>query len=178
LIHFKQAIKFRFPNAIKAPKKERPVNWQLCIYRYLARESNNPVENQMNKKKTKEINDFREWTPDFDKWPTTWMGVEEDLAFGVALMPWFAGFLQALYSSGPSRKTFVQNRDNLWILGGTIIKNVSLAQDYQEEPLKALKESVADDGILPDDFDNMTGEELIAFERMCRKFEKFLQGAK
>jgi hypothetical protein len=128
----------------------------------------------MSNKLTKEINDFREWAPDFDKWPKTWMGVEEDLAFGVALMPWFAGFLQALYSKGLSRKTFVQYRDNLWILGGTIIKNVSFAQDYQEEPLKVLKESVADEGVLPDHFDDMTNDELIAFQRMCRRFEKHL----
>jgi len=40
--------------------------------------------------------------------------------------------------------------------------------------VKKMAESVADDGILPDHYDQMTQAELKAFERMCRRFEKFL----
>jgi hypothetical protein len=46
---------------------------------------------------------FRAWVPDFDRWLVSWMGVEEDLAYGRRLLPWFAGFLQALYDEGVSR---------------------------------------------------------------------------
>ncbi|GGX55429.1 hypothetical protein GCM10007392_23890 [Saccharospirillum salsuginis] len=102
------------------------------------------------------------------------MGVEEDLAYGKKLLPWFAGFLQALYAEGLSRKTFVQYRDHLLSLGGTIIREVSLYGEYQVDPLESLRESVADDGILPDHYDQMTRAELKAFERMCRRFEKYL----
>jgi hypothetical protein len=121
-----------------------------------------------------ETESFRAWAPDFDRWPTSWMGVEEDLAYGRKLLPWFAGFLQALYAEGLSRKTFAQYRDNLWSLGGTIIREVSLYEEYQDDPLEKLRESVADDGILPDHYDQMTQAELKAFERMCRRFEKYL----
>lgn len=119
---------------------------------------------------------FRAWAPDFDRWPTSWMGVEEDLAYGRKLLPWFADFLQALYAEGLSRKTFTQYRGHLWLLGGTIIRQVSLYEEYQDDPLQKLRESVADDGILPDHYDQMTQAELNAFERMCRRFEKFLVG--
>ncbi len=118
---------------------------------------------------------FRAWAPDFDRWPTSWMGVAEDLAYGKKLLPWFAGFLQALCDEGLSRKTFAQYRDNLWLLGGTIIREVSLYEEYQVDPLEKLCESVADDGILPDHYDQMTQTELKSFERMCRRFEKYLQ---
>ncbi len=121
-----------------------------------------------------EADSFRTWAPDFDRWPTSWMGVAKDLAYGKKLMPWFAGFLQALYEEGLSRKTFAQYRDHLWSLGGTIIREVSLYEEYQTDPLKKLRESVADNGILPDHYDQMTRAELNAFERMCRRFEKYL----
>ena len=106
------------------------------------------------------------------------MGVEEDLAYGRKLLPWVSGFLQALYAEGMSRKTFRQYRDNLWLLGATIIREVSLYEEYQDDPLEKLAESVADDGILPDDYDQMTQAELRAFERMCRRFEKYLGESK
>ncbi len=106
------------------------------------------------------------------------MGVEEDLAYGKKLLPWFAGFLQALYDEGLSRKTFAQYRDHLWSLGGTIISQVSLYEEYQDDPLEKLRESVAGDGILPDHYDQMTQSELKAFERMCRRFEKYLEESK
>ena len=102
------------------------------------------------------------------------MGVAEDLAYGKKLLPWFAGFLQALYAEGLSRKTFVQYRDHLWLLGGTIISRVSLYEEYHDDPLEKLRESVANDGILPDHYDQMTQAELKAFQRMCRRFEKYL----
>ncbi len=79
-----------------------------------------------------------------------------------------------LYDEGLSRKTFAQYRDPLWSLGGTIIREVSLYEEYQDDPLGKLRESVADDGILPDHYDQMTQAELNAFERMCRRFEKYL----
>ncbi len=73
-----------------------------------------------------------------------------------------AGFLQALYDEGLSRKTFVQYRDHLCLLGDTIIRDVSLYEEYQDDPLEKLRESVADDGILPDHYDQMTQAELKA----------------
>jgi len=72
------------------------------------------------------------------------------------------------------KKTFAQYRDHLWLLGGTIIRDVSLYEEYQDDLLEKLCEAVADDGILPDHYDQMTRAELNAFERMCRRFEKYL----
>ena len=129
---------------------------------------------QVNIGKSSEAESFRAWAPDFDEWPQSWMGVEEDLAYGKKLLPWFAAFLQALYTEGLSRKTFGQYRAHLWLLGGTIISHVSLYDEYQDDPLEKLRESVADDGILPDHYTQMSQAELKAFERMCRRFEKYL----
>ena len=117
---------------------------------------------------------FRTWVPDFDKWPGSWMGLKEDLDYGRKLLPFFADFLQALYDTGLSRKTFAQYRDNLWLLGGTIIRQVSLYEEHWDDPLEKLTEAVAADGILPDHSDQLTRAERGAFARMCRRFEKHL----
>lgn len=129
---------------------------------------------QVNIDRNSEAESFRAWVPDFDRWPKSWMSVEKDLAYGRKLLPWFAGFLQALYAEGLSRKTFAQYRGHLWLLGGSIISRVSLYEEYQADPLDTLRESVADNGILPDHYDQMIQAELKAFERMCRRFEKYL----
>ena len=131
---------------------------------------------QVNSDRNSDAESFRAWTPDFDQWPVSWMGVQEDLDYGRKLLPWFAGFLQALYDEGLSRKTFGQHRDHLWSLGGTIIRQVSLHEEYQDDPLEKLCASVADDGILPDHYDQMAQTELQAYGRMCRRFEKYLRG--
>ena len=88
----------------------------------------------MNKKKTTRPRDFRTWTPDFDEWPERWMGMEEDLDYGRRLLPYFAEFLQALLEEGLSRRTFALHRDNLWLLGGTIISRVNLFEEYADDP--------------------------------------------
>ena len=106
------------------------------------------------------------------------MGIGEDLAYGRKLLPYFSGFLQALHAEGMSIKTFAQYRDNLWLLGGTIVREVSLYEEYQDDPLAKLAESVVDDGILPDHYDQMTQAELRAFEHMCHRFEKYLGESK
>lgn len=117
---------------------------------------------------------FHGWAPDIRKWPKSWMGVKEDLEYGKELLPYFEEFLQELYNGGLSRKTFAQYRDNLWLLGGSIITKVSIYEEYHTEVLDKLLDSVACDGILPDHYDQMSDADLRSFSRMCRKFEKFL----
>ena len=125
-------------------------------------------------KKHRSSNEFHDWAPDIKRWPESWMGVAEDLEYGRSLLPFFEDFLQELYAEGVSRRTFTQYRDNLWLLGGSIITGVSNDEEYHRDPLEKLHDSVADDGILPDHFDQMSEAELNSFARTCRRFEKFL----
>ncbi len=117
---------------------------------------------------------FHSWVPDFKSWPNSWMGLKEDLEYGRNILPFFEHFLQELYDEGLSRKTFAQYRDNLWLLGGSIITGVSNFEEHHIDILEKLYDSVTSDGILPDHYDQMSEAELNAFARMCRRFEKFL----
>jgi len=118
---------------------------------------------------------LRDWAPDIEKWPRSWMGIEEDQEYGKKLMPYVEHFLRDLMEQGVSRRTFAQYRDYVWLLGGSIISKVSLYDEYSVDPLEKLMESVENDGILPDDYDTMTETEMRSFEKMCRRFEKFLR---
>lgn len=118
---------------------------------------------------------LRELSPDFDEWPERWMGMKEDLEYGKKLLPYMEGFLNELIKRDLSRKTLKNHIDNTWLLGGSIIKEVSIYEEYKISPLKKLMESVETGGMLPDDNEYMTEQELSAFERTCELFEEFLK---
>ena len=116
----------------------------------------------------------KELVPDFDKWPETWMGLKEDLEYGKKLLPIMERFLYYLTDQDQSRKTLKDYADSLWLLGGRIIKEVSIYEEYKKDPAKKLIEAVEGGGCLPDGHEGMSKSELASFEKMCGKFEEFL----
>jgi hypothetical protein len=52
------------------------------------------------------------------------MGVEKDLLPGEALITCFRPFIEYLTSTGLSPKTIRQHGDNLWAIGGEIIRDL------------------------------------------------------
>ena len=120
---------------------------------------------------------LRELSPDFDKWPERWMGTKEDREYGKKLLPYMEEFLDVLIKikGNRSRKTLKIHIDNAWLLGGSIIRHVSMYQEYKTTPLKKLMESVESGGILPDGYDHMTERDLSGFESTCELFENYLK---
>jgi hypothetical protein len=57
-----------------------------------------------------------------DRWPRSWMGLEKDLPPGEELVACFRPFVEDLACSDLSRKTIQKHVDNLWALGGEIIR--------------------------------------------------------
>lgn len=118
---------------------------------------------------------LRELSPDFDEWPKRWMGLKEDLEYGKKLLPYMEEFLNELIKRDLSRKTLKNHIDNTWLLGGSIIRQVSMYEEYKTAPLKKLMESVETGGMPPDGYEHMTERDLRAFERTCELFEEFLK---
>ena len=54
------------------------------------------------------------------------MGIEKDLPPGEQLVAYFRPFIEHLASSSLSPKTIRRHVDNLWILGGEIIRDLQL----------------------------------------------------
>ena len=62
---------------------------------------------------------------DLSEWPERWMGEEKDLPLGRKLVEYFMPFLVDLAGSGLSRRTIQNHVDNIWLLGGEIIRDVN-----------------------------------------------------
>jgi hypothetical protein len=110
---------------------------------------------------------------DLDNWPRSWMGVGKDLPPGEALLACFRPFIAHLASSSLSRKTIQKHVDNLWLLGGEIIR------DLNDDPRLR---KVAADRLLRDVLHGDGGplvhhdseETQQSFDSTCRKLHRFL----
>ena len=101
------------------------------------------------------------------------MGEEKDLPPGRNLVECFLPFLMHLATSGLSKRTIQRHVDNLWILGGEIIRDVNEEPPLREVPAEQLIRTVIyeDGGPL---IHNGWEDEQRSFDSTCRKFHRFL----
>jgi hypothetical protein len=110
---------------------------------------------------------------DLDNWPRSWMGLEKDLPPGEALVVCFRPFIEHLAASSLSPKTIRRHVDNLWLLGGEIIRDLNYTPALRKVPAEKLIRDVvgADGGPL---IYNGSEEEQRSLDSTCRKLYRFL----
>jgi hypothetical protein len=110
---------------------------------------------------------------DLSEWPERWMGVEEDLSPGTRLVQYFMPFLLHLAASGLSKSTIQNHVDNMWLLGGEIIRNVNEEPHLRKVRAEQLVRNVIhhDGGPL---IHHGWEDEQRSFDSTCRKFYRFL----
>jgi hypothetical protein len=110
---------------------------------------------------------------DLDNWPRSWMGLEKDLPPGEALVVCFRPFIEHLAASSLSPKTIRRHVDNLWLLGGEIIRDLNYTPALRKVPAEKLLRDVigADGGPL---IYNGSEEEQRSLDSTCRKLYRFL----
>jgi hypothetical protein len=109
-----------------------------------------------------------------DGWPRSWMGWEKDLPPGETLVRCFRPFLEYLASSELSPKTIQKHVDNLWLLGGEIIRDLHQTPSLRNVPVeRLLSDLIEDRGPLLYHCDSE--EQQRSFESTCRKFHRFLK---
>ena len=110
---------------------------------------------------------------DLDNWPRSWMGFEKDLPMGEGLLACFRPFIAHLASSSLSRKTIQKHVDNLWILGGEIIRDVNDDPRLRKVAADRLLKKVihTDGGPL---MYHGSEDEQLSFDSTCRKLHRFL----
>ena len=64
------------------------------------------------------------YVPDLAEWPRSWRYEDRDIVYGEAIVDCFPPFLHHLLDLGLSRKTLHRHRDNLWQLGGEMIREL------------------------------------------------------
>jgi len=136
----------------------------------------------ISKQKTSRINraaqlaaatvDLSLYCRDLERWPRSWMGVEKDLPPGEELVACFLPFIEHLACSGLSPKTIRRHIDNLWLLGGEIIRDLNFDPSLRKVPADRLVAKVVheDGGPL---LYNGSEEEQRSFDATCRKLHRF-----
>jgi hypothetical protein len=110
---------------------------------------------------------------DLDNWPRSWMGLEKDLPPGEELVACLRPFIEHLASSSLSPKTIRRHVDNLWMLGGEIIRDLNYTPSLRRVAMKRLLRDVlhADGGPL---IHNGSEEDQLSLDSTCRKLHRFL----
>jgi hypothetical protein len=111
---------------------------------------------------------------DLNEWPRTWMGFPKDVPPGEKIVACFRPFLTHLIQLQLSRKTLRKHVNNLWVLGGEIIRNLNDTPSLRKVAIDDLVFDVVEDGgPLPYGCDSE--EEGRSFESTCRKLRRFLE---
>jgi hypothetical protein len=84
--------------------------------------------------------------PEFPEWPRHWKGVQADEVYGQELLAVMRPFVDRLVASGLSKNTIRRHLDNLWLLGGEIIRAVNTAGSYRVSPREELLKAIGPDG--------------------------------
>jgi len=101
------------------------------------------------------------------------MGEDKDLPVGRRLVECFMPFLVHLTESGLSKRTIQKHVDNIWVLGGEIIRDVNEDPRLRKLAAQQLVQNVIheDGGPL---IHNGWEDEQRSFDSTCRKFYRFL----
>ena len=117
------------------------------------------------------------WLPlcqELDEWPRSWMGLPEDLLPGQQIVAYFQPFLVHLSHQRLSRRTIGKHVNNLWVLGGEIIRDLHETPALRKAPVERLIfDALSQGGPLLYHCDSE--EDLRSFESTCRKFRRFLE---
>jgi len=112
--------------------------------------------------------------PDFPEWPDRWSGDPKDIPYGQAILDIMRDFVVSMIERGLKEKTIRKHMDNLWVLGGEIIRNVSLYDEYNIPPAEYLRQSVGETGG-PFCRHIHSKHAQASFDATCRKFHRFLE---
>ncbi len=102
------------------------------------------------------------------------MGMKEDVPYGKGIVGAMRPFIEALLEEGLSDRTIQKHGENLWFLGGEIIREVSMGGEYDEiAPADRLRDSIGpNDGPICRHI-NSEGEQR-SFDATCGKLHRFL----
>jgi hypothetical protein len=115
--------------------------------------------------------------PDLHKWPRSWHIEPADIAVGEQIIQALTPFLLHLLDQGLARATVRRHRDNLWLLGGELIR-----RRYDDDALEqqdatdALRQLIGPDGgplMLP----RISQSEQESLDATCRKLYRFMSGS-
>jgi hypothetical protein len=118
---------------------------------------------------------LRQAVPDLDDWPRSWHVDPADIPVGQQIVQALTPFLLQLLDQGLAKVTLRRHRDNLWALGGELIRlrydDDALAR---KNVLAALRQLIEGDGG-PLMWPRISEPEQDSLDATCRKLNRFLR---
>lgn len=115
--------------------------------------------------------------PDLHKWPRSWHIEPADIAVGQQIVQALTPFLLHLLNQGQAKTTVRRHRDNLWLLGGEIIRrrhdDDALARQDVTDALSQLIEADGGPLMLP----RISQSEQDSLDATCRKLYRFVRSS-
>jgi hypothetical protein len=102
------------------------------------------------------------------------MGWEKDLLPGEKLVACFRPFVEDLVASDLSPKTIQKHIDNLWALGGEIIRDLNETPSLRRKDIERILDDRIDDEGGPLLYGVDSEEQQRSFDSTCRKLHRFL----
>ena len=118
--------------------------------------------------------DLASFCPDLATWAASWCGEERDVIPGEQIVAVFTPFLLDLLAQGLSRKTRNLHRDNLWLLGGEIIRDINETPKLRKRPAAALIREAVENDEGPLIHGGFSEQEQRSFDSTCKKLNRFL----
>jgi len=100
---------------------------------------------KVNRPAARPRHDLEHYCRDLNSWPRSWMGEGKDIPPGEKLVACFRPFLDALAASDLSPKTIQKHVDNLWALGGEIIRNLHETPSLRRKTIQEILDDRIDD---------------------------------
>jgi hypothetical protein len=116
-----------------------------------------------------------QYCPDLESWPQRWQYDEHDLPIGRDIVECLRPFLLDLLTRELTPKTLRRHRDNLWLLGGELIR-----RRYEDTSLKKLPAQQAIAELIEPDggpliWPRITQTDQDSLDATCRRLYKFLE---
>ena len=139
----------------------------------MARKAVTARTTKINRATPASIKSLEHYCRGLDGWPRSWMGWEKDLPPGEKLVACFRPFIEYLVASELSPKTIQKHVDNMWALGGEVIRDLNDTPSLRKMPVDRLLYDLIEDGG-PLLYHGDSEEQQNSFDSTCRKFRRFL----
>jgi hypothetical protein len=120
---------------------------------------------------------LRQAVPDLDDWAQSWHVEPADIRVGQQIVQVLMPFLLHLLDQGLTKATFCRHRDNLWTLGGELIRcrydDDELAKKHVNDALRQLTRDEGGPLMWP----RISESEQDSLDATCRKLNRFLRAS-
>lgn len=114
------------------------------------------------------------YCPDLADWPRSWKIDEGDQIVGQRIVDVLSPFLIDLLAQGLARKTLVRHRDNIWLLGGEMIRRRYEESDCAKLAVNELLAELVEEDGGPFIGSSISESAQDSFDATCRKLYRFM----